>query len=274
MRGRPRMGMDRRLVIAIVGGFVAAVVFMIQVGAVSELTVKWTINTSDVFPGRTFGSGYMSCQTVWDTDGDGVNEVVFGTSKWSKDMRFWCFDAEGRFEWIYPPIEEEGLPDHPYSKASLVDVDNDGAEELCFGDFSGRLHVLRGDGTILWTWDTPEPEGSINGAPQALDVDGDGFVEFFVHEKHAQVHRISHNGLLVWTSTQADKGGMYAQPTICDLDKDGSYEVLWNPYHCNIYCTDAVTGLNKWVYEGSTNPPVIVADVNRDDEYEIIAWNE
>jgi hypothetical protein len=107
-----------------------------------------------------------------------------------------------------------------------------------------------------------------------MDVDGDGFVEFFIHQKHGLVHRIDHNGRLVWTSSQATLGGMYAQPTICDLNRDGLYEVLWNPYHCNIYCTDTNTGVNKWVYEGSTNPPVIVTDINNDGEYEIIAWNE
>jgi len=76
---------------------------------VQGLQVEWAFNTSDVFEGRLFGPGRQSCQTVWDVDGDGVNEVVFGTRRGESD-RVWCIDQDGSFEWVYPPIEEDGLP--------------------------------------------------------------------------------------------------------------------------------------------------------------------
>jgi len=249
----------------------ASVEFVLQPTA-PELELKWTINTSSAFQGIFFGAGHQGCQTVWDIDSDGVDEIVFGTRRGDSN-RLWCFDASRNLEWIYPPIDKDGLPGQPTSKVSLVDVNNDGTYELCLGGRGGRLHVLNPDGSICWTWDDPNVGSEIPGSHQALDVDGDGNVEFFLVDGTGFVHCVSHQGDLVWTSPKATGAGT-GQPTICDLDLDGRYEVVWNPYHGDIYCTDAQTGNHKWIFEAHCNPPVIVADVNRDGKYEIVAWTD
>jgi len=71
---------NRYLLIAIVGGL-TAVTMAASVGAVAELRVKWAFNTSAVFPGKTFGAGHQSPFTVWDIDGDGINEIIWGTRR-------------------------------------------------------------------------------------------------------------------------------------------------------------------------------------------------
>ena len=65
---------------AILVGLLAASL-VAEVTAASQLQVKWAVNTSDVFQARTFGAGHMAAQTVWDVDGDGTKEVVFGTRR-------------------------------------------------------------------------------------------------------------------------------------------------------------------------------------------------
>jgi len=235
------------------------------------LELEWVFNTSAQFPGLSFGAGHQGCITVWDIDNDGVNEVLWGTRR-GDSKRLWCIEGDGSFQWIYPPMSEDGLLGDPTSKVSLVDVDNNGVYELLLGGRGGRLHVLNSDGSVMWVWDEPNT-ANIHGAPQGLDVDGDGFIEVFIVTSGGFVHRISHDGDLVWTSPQAHAGGHWS-PTVCDLEQDGRYEVIWNPYHGKVYCLNADTGNLKWIFETKANPPLIVTDVNRDDLYEIVVWTD
>jgi len=239
----------------------------------TELGLKWAINTSAVFSGMTFGEGYEGCQTVWDTDGDGANEIVFGTRR-GHSRRIWCFDSHTDLDWIYPPIDQDGLPGDPKGKVSLVDVDRDGVCELCFAA-GGRLHVLRGDGNVLWTWDDPNPAVAIEGPPQAYDVDGDGYVDFFVSDSAGYVHRVTVEGQLVWSTPIGRPSG--GQPTICDIDRDGEHEVVVPGSDRLVFCLDANTGREKWRFDSGgsiRSQPVIVADVDRDREYEAVIWND
>jgi len=251
------------------------VVFTLLLGqslAVQELQVEWTFNTSDVFEGRTFGAGQLGCQTVWDIDGDGMNEVIFGTRRGDSN-RMWCIDQEGSFEWLYPPLDQPGLIDDPMSKVSVVDVDSDGTFELCFADRSGRLHIINGDGTEFWHWDNPRG-ARILGPPQAYDVDGDGFIEFFLADGEGFVHRLSHEGELVWTSFQCGRGNPW-QVTLADIDTDGEVEVLWASNDFHLYCASSGDGSEEWRFDAGANMEtnsVFVADVNGDGGYEAVIW--
>jgi len=239
------------------------------------LQVEWTFNTSSQFPGLSFGAGHQGCITIWDTDYDGINELLFGTRR-GDSKRLWCIDASGNFEWIYPPIEENGLPGDPTSKVSIVDVDGDGIHELCLAGRGGRLHVLRPDGSVMWTWDEPDAS-SMMGSPQAMDVDGDGRVEFFMNTNGGLVHRVSNEGQLVWTCSPPSGRGNQGFPTICDVNRDGEYEVIWASQDFYVHCHDAQTGREKWRFNAGSNlktQPVLVADVNEDGEYEVIVWGD
>jgi len=235
------------------------------------LELEWTFNISDQFPGITFGAGHQGCITTWDLNTDGAAELLFGTRR-GHSKRLWCIEGDGTFKWIYPPMDEDGLTDDPISKVSLVDVDKDGIHELAFSDRSGRLHVLNPEGSAMWTWDEPERAG-LYGPPQAYDVDGDGFVEFFMLT-WTSIHRVNHEGELVWT---AQASGGSSHPTIADVDRDGSFEVLWASGDYYTYCVSAHTGEEEWRFDtGSNQPrnPVMVTDIDGDTEYEVITWSD
>ena len=237
------------------------------------LEVKWVFNTSDQFPGRTFGAGHWAGQTVWDVDGDGRKEVVFGTRR-GDSKRLWCVEGDGSFQWIYPPIDEDGLPSYPEAKVSLVDVDNDGIYELCTNDISGRFHVVRGDGSVLWTWDSPIPRANLMVPPQALDVDDDGFVEFFIPSHGAKAYRVSHEGKLVWEVTLGNNNrGL----TVCDLCQDGRYVVLVCGDSFQVHCLQADDGEELWSFDTGANikpQSPIVTDIDGDGEFEILIWTD
>jgi len=261
-------------VILLIAVLVAAAT-VTQVAAISKLQVKWAFNTSAQFEGKSFGAGHQGCQTVYDIDGDGKNEIIFGTRR-GDSKRLWCIEQDGTFQWIYPPLGEDGLPGDPTSKVSLVDVDNDGTYEVCLAGRGGRLHVLNPDGSIKWTWDNPDAGTAMHGAPQAYDVDGDGYVEFFMNSNSGFIDRIDHNGNSVWRSFQCGDDNQ-GQPTIADIDRDGEYEVLWASQDHNLYCINAQTGAEEWRFDTGANMQtnqVIVADVNNDGEYEAIVWTD
>jgi len=237
---------------------------------VPQLGVEWTVNMSDL-SSLIVGPGHRSCQAVWDVDGDGVMEVVFGNRR-GDTRRLWCVGADSRLEWMYPPPDMPGLPGSP-GKVSLVDVDGDGVCELCLSGRGGRLQVLDGDGRLVWYWDEPD-RADMRGAPQALDVDGDGLVEFFLATSHGYIHRVSDEGELVWTSFQALSGNG-GHPTVCDIDRDGGFEVVWACQDHNVYCIDAGSGSEVWRFDTGSNMEsnnVIVADIDGDGEFEALAW--
>ncbi len=248
--------------------------------ATTNLSVKWAFARSDVFIGLVYGSGNLCPPTVFDIDGDGHNEIIWG-SRTGDPERMWCISDTGRFEWVFPPIDQEALPGDPRSKVSLVDVDSDGAYELAFAGAGGVLHIIDGDGRLVWKWVNPNDQPTMIGPPQAYDVDGDGHPEFFMNDGWGALHRINHNGDLVWGWKGPQYGsvvyGSLVHPTICDIDQDGDYELLAPSQGGTLYCIDTDNGNTKWSFDTGDRMflnPVIVADINGDDVYEALVWNE
>lgn len=244
------------------------------------LELEWTFNTSAVFPDKAFGAGHQSGFAIHDIDGDGTMELLFGTRR-GDSKRYWCINGEsGDLQWIYPPIGEPGLPGDPTTKATFIDVNNDGVNEVCIAGRGGRLHVLKPDGSVVWTWDNPVENTAMHGAPQAMDVDGDGNIEFFIADNGDAaggfVTRISNTGETVWRSAQVGKANE-GMVTLADIDLDDVIEVLFASQDTNLYCLNANTGGEKWRFPTGANMQtnqVIVADVNNDDEYEAVVWTD
>lgn len=264
-----------QLVVSITDGRYAdevAVNFAIDSKGLLRLQPKWVFNASDQFA-TVFGAGLRGGFTVWDLDGDGVDEVVFATKR-GASRRVWCIDGRGGFRWVYPPIDGEGLPGDVLAKASLVDLDQDGGYELSILVDDGSLHALGPDGSRLWVWLNPRGSRGTEGAPQAMDVDADGRVEFFLTDDGGYLSRVDDQGGLVWSVPVALEGPQ-GPPTVADVDRDGELEVLWTSLDRYVYCASAQDGALEWRYNTYTNMSgcqLVVMDLDGDGEYEVLTW--
>ena len=149
------------------------------------------------------------------------------------------------------------------SSPNLVDFDGDGAREIIIGDASGRVHVIRSDGTEFDGWpvvttlieevqpgqhlDAPvfqsldsERYASVIGGPAVGDLDGDGALEIVAADLRGAVYCWDVKGNLLpgfptWQDSvdSADTGpdhlldeGFFGAPSLGDLDGDGDLEIV------------------------------------------------
>jgi hypothetical protein len=246
--------------------------FVIDPSGLLGLRAEWVFNAS-AHLGVGIGAGYRSGFTAWDLDGDGVRELVFGNRE-GDTRRIWCIDAGGGLEWIYPPVEQDGLIGDPSTKASLVDLDRDGVYEVCLTDEAGRLHVLNPDGSLYWVWVNPLGK-PMTGPPQAMDVDGDGFVEFFLVDDTGYLYRVNHTGKTAWSLPVSE--GLQGTPTLADIDSDGTVEVLWTSFDGSVWCVSSKDGYVEWRYshrQRLIESQLLVVDLDGDREFEAVTWTD
>jgi hypothetical protein len=174
----------------------------------------------------------------------------------------------------------------------LHDMDGDGAQEIVFGTSDGRVHVVASNGTELPGWPATTGQmnlatGSASFAPGALgsdwfssilagvavgDLDGDGDDEVVAADFDGAVHAFASDGTTMpgfpvsVDPTYSDPAirdeanrldeGIFAAPTLADLDNDGTLEILVAAMDRHLYV---------WDHDGGTHAgfPVLVVDRDR-----------
>jgi len=118
------------------------------------------------------------------------------------------------------PIYEASQKTSPLS----IDFDNDGDDEIIFGDYNGTVHVVHGDGTELTSFDTGN---QIWGAISGGDMDGDGLTDIAVVSKDKHFYLLDINGVKVDFDSEKF---LLGTPAIGDLDDDMDLEVVFSGY--------------------------------------------
>jgi len=147
----------------------------------------------------------------------------------------------------------EGLP-------TVVDVNSDGTQDICFTTNGGELFALSNDGSVITGYPKAMSAASISGV-SAGDIDGDGYYELVAATWDGFVYAWDTDGVV--TSDNADwpmrgvdarnTGVYYGSPTggIEDAPQLVSLTISGNP----------VTGSTVFKVTGSTNFSVTIYDI-------------
>jgi hypothetical protein len=210
----------------------------------------WTFDTQDWLNHNPDGwrDGVFSTPAVGDLDGDGDQEIAFG----SWDQCIYLLDHQGNPLWSWDSPDRCGgqgyyNQDTVWSSPALADLDDDGGLEVIIGadigvgnrngdPRGGYLYVFDHTGDVLareWM------DQVIYSSPAAADLDGDGdyelvvgsgdfvagtgyYVSAFDYDPNPSdpVNRL----VLKWRPTTV--GRVFASPAIADLDGDGLPDVV------------------------------------------------
>ncbi len=114
------------------------------------------------------------------------------------------------------------------SSPLVVDLDNDGDNEIIIGDNNGFVHIFNVDGTEVENSTFPFNTGNqIWGSAASADMDRDGNIDFVISSKSKHLYIFDKDGLK--TDYNADKYLM-GTPAIGNLDNDDELEVVIGGY--------------------------------------------
>ncbi|MEO8198517.1 MAG: VCBS repeat-containing protein [Thermoanaerobaculia bacterium] len=166
------------------------------------------------------------------------------------------------------------------SSPAFADLNGDGVSEVIVGSQDGKVYAYKGDGSLLWQYDTGT--AGIDSKPAIADIDGDGLPEVVVGAGSTTtapnltsgVYVISNTGALQCAfPTAGGTRGVYSSPALADLDFDdnGLMEIAFGSWDNKIYVINHDCTPKYSVLLTDTNwPSPAIADLDRDGLPEII----
>jgi hypothetical protein len=153
-----------------------------------------------------------------------------------------------------------------YASPVVADLDNDGQKEIIIGGVDGKVHAVRSNGALMWTYDATGPINALAARPGSAhidsaaavgDLDNDGWPEV-VLSAGAPASVTGYNGGMIvlnhdgklragWPQVGADQigpnmggpdgwlEGYYSSPSLADLDGDGDLEIIVGGWDMRFY---------------------------------------
>ncbi|MBF0547353.1 MAG: VCBS repeat-containing protein [Candidatus Riflebacteria bacterium] len=168
------------------------------------------------FSAKVSGDIYGQVKVFEDVDGDGVKDLIFG----STDGQVHIFSGKGKeiMAGLWP--KQTGGP--ILSEVNVADLYGDGKKEVIVGSYDGKVYALNSFGKELWTVDT---RGTIQlSSPEVADVDGNGNLDVLLGSRSGQILRINKTGSLVWEIPMSSK--ISSRVSVADIDGDGKKEII------------------------------------------------
>jgi hypothetical protein len=184
-----------------------------------------------------------------------------------------------------------------YSKALLVDLDNNGTQEIVIGTEQGQLFVFESDGSVRAGWPkTPCPPvpGQSNASelvssPAAGQLDNDAQLEIVVgcgaipsDRDRGQVTAYKANGTQLWSfagmldllNGDGLPDAVWSTPALGDLNGDGKDDVVFGSFDQHVYALNGTNGQllpgwPVWLRDTIFSSPAL-ADLDGDGQLEII----
>ncbi|MCA1839216.1 MAG: VCBS repeat-containing protein [Actinobacteria bacterium] len=194
----------------------------------------------------------------------------------------------------------EGMSGHSgwvkHSSPTLANLDADPALEIVAGSLDGKVYVWNPDGSRMAGWPRrldaySTPTGPINGSPAVGDVDGDGKPEVIAGSDNGWVYVWHRDGTPAanWPQFTGFNGdypsrcatnactGVWAGPTIADLDGDGTSEIIVGSFSHKIWVFrgdgSVMYGWPRDVWDGVASSAA-VADLDGDGASDIVIGSD
>ena len=232
----------------------------------TTLTTEWNYNTS--------GEGYVELS---DIDNDSKKEVIFAQS-WSI---IYVYDVDTK------TAKYSIKTDLDINSLCMADVNNDGVDEILYGDGQWGSVFCYNSVTQAKMWSVANPEHGVCALNYA-DVNNDGVKELIwtagwtsTGSDYMYIYNVA-GSKLVWRSDDI-VGPLYAV-TSGDVDDDGKQEIVAVSYESEsgydsgiLFIIDAQTNKLKWKCSGTFLNgcwtglfDVLVSDVDNDGKNEIV----
>jgi len=250
-------------------------------------------STDGVFVRRSGESWGYSSPAIFDLDGDGAGEIIFGT-RYASDNALLAYRYDG--------TQASGFPydtgnSQILSSPALADLDLDESMEIVFFTVSGHLHVVRDDGedypgfpiTQDTSWDT-----SFGPSPAIGNFDDDPELEILWPFNQGSY---SMELFLVDTSYNDGTSGdilpgwpvelpcnSEGSPVVGDLDGDGKADLLQPVGNSETHTPDMLYGFNALgeplagfpiAMDGHCRSTPTICDLDHDRDVDIVyaSWD-
>ena len=153
-----------------------------------------------------------------------VNILATGNNNYSYNKSLYINIPVTLYQSGFPSITTSQVLSSP----TIIDINNDGHEEIIFGDFNGFVHILNLNGTPIESNIFPYDTGNqIWGSPAVADIDLDGVLDIVVTSKSKHLYVFDINGLkFSYDSNQY----LIGTPVILDMDSDPELEIAFGGY--------------------------------------------
>ncbi len=182
------------------------------------------INAADGTLGRTLHvapGAVQSCPVIMDVNADGAADIIAANFK--GDHRLHCVSGKDGSE-----LWSVQTGSHMYHGPAVADLDGDGALDLAFDSYDGKVYACRAsDGKLLWK---ASPGDQYFMAPATIvDADADGSPDVIVTSDRITALR-GRDGSVIW-SVPANPGSPTGEVSrgvaVADLDGDGAPDLAY-----------------------------------------------
>lgn len=164
----------------------------------------------------------------------------------------------------FPFVTENTIRTAP----TIIDIDDDGIQELVVGSDDKNLYVLDAEGEIKWKFQAGR---NIRSTPAIGDVDNDGSLELVFGSMDNILYVLNNDGSP--KSKYEASGMIVSAPTLSDLDYDGDLEIIFpvfeNKLHV-IHHDGSNFGSFPLSLEGSVFSGCAVGDVDGNGQLDIV----